>query len=171
MARMEAVAQLNAAGIPCGILVAPLMPGINDSPEQVERILTLAAEAGATGIGGIALHLRGEVKQIFMDFLREHRPELVPRYEELYRRGAYAPPAERRRLQQLVRRDELRGGTWPRDLRGVAKAKVRGAVTEPIGAGAAGTVRLTDARRRAAEERAAVAAERERERAAQQTLF
>ena len=96
-ARMEAVAALNEAGIPCGILVAPLMPGINDSPEQVERILTLAAEAGATGIGGIALHLRGEVKEIFMDWLRSYRPDLVPRYEELYRRGAYAPPAERKR--------------------------------------------------------------------------
>ena len=125
-ARMEAVAELNAAGIPCGILVAPLMPGINDAPEQVERILTMAAEAGATGIGGIALHLRGEVKQLFMDFLRDYRPDLVPRYEELYRRGAYAAPAERRRLEALVRRDELRGGTWPRDLRGVAKAKGRG---------------------------------------------
>src|SRR3712207_3664929 len=65
-ARMEAVRALNEAGIPCGILVAPLMPGINDAPEQVERILTMAAEAGATGIGGIALHLRGGGKQLFM---------------------------------------------------------------------------------------------------------
>src|SRR3712207_9413729 len=48
-ARMEAVAELNRQGIPCGILVAPLMPGINDSPEQVEEILTLAAEAGEIG--------------------------------------------------------------------------------------------------------------------------
>ena len=135
-ARMEAVAELNAAGIPCGILVAPLMPGINDAPEQVERILKMAAEAGATGIGGIALHLRGEVKQLFMDFLREYRPDLVPRYEELYRRGAYAPPAERRRLAALIRRDELRGGTWPRDLRGVETSERRRGLetVEPVAA-------------------------------------
>src|SRR5882724_13543714 len=58
-ARLEAVAELNRAGIPTGVLIAPLMPGINDAPEQVERILELATEAGATHIGGIALHLRG----------------------------------------------------------------------------------------------------------------
>ena len=46
-ARIEAVAELNRAGIPCGILIAPLMPGINDAPEQVERIIALAEEAGA----------------------------------------------------------------------------------------------------------------------------
>ncbi len=96
--RIEAVAELNRAGIPCGVLVAPLMPGINDSPEQVERILELCAEAGAVSIGGICLHLRGEVRQVFMDWLRSYRPDLVPRYEELYARGAYAPKAERERI-------------------------------------------------------------------------
>jgi DNA repair photolyase len=101
--RLEAVAELNRAGIPTGVLVAPLMPGINDAPEQVDPILELAAEAGAKSIGGIALHLRGEVRGIFFDWLRSQRPDLVPRYEALYRRGAYAPTEERRRLQNLVR--------------------------------------------------------------------
>jgi DNA repair photolyase len=101
-ARLEAVAELNRAGIPTGILIAPLMPGINDAPGQVERILELASEAGAVNIGGIALHLRGEVRDIFFDWLRTHRPDLVPRYERIYSRGAYAAPAERRRLQDLV---------------------------------------------------------------------
>ena len=86
-ARLEAVAELNRAGIPTGVLIAPLMPGINDAPAQVEEIVELATEAGATHIGGIALHLRGEVREIFFDWLRAHRPDLVPRYEELYRRG------------------------------------------------------------------------------------
>jgi DNA repair photolyase len=119
-ARMEAVAELNRQGIPCGILVAPLMPGINDAPEQVEEILTLAAEAGATGIGGIALHLRGDVKQLFFDWLESYRPDLLPRYRELYARGAYAPKAERERLMNLVAENKRRAGTWPKDLRGVA---------------------------------------------------
>src|SRR5687768_15483554 len=100
--RLEAVAELNRAGIPCGILIAPLMPGINDSPEQVEPLLELASEAGAVHVGGIALHLRGEVRNIFFDWLQAHRPDLIPRYEQLYARGAYAPPAERKRLSQLV---------------------------------------------------------------------
>jgi DNA repair photolyase len=101
-ARMEAVAELNRAGIPTGILVAPLMPGINDDPGQVERILEAAGEAGAVGVSGIALHLRGEVRGIFMDWLRSYRPDLVERYEGLYRRGAYAPKDEQDRLRRLL---------------------------------------------------------------------
>jgi DNA repair photolyase len=105
-ARLEAVAELNRSGIPTGVLVAPLMPGINDSPRQIEPLLERAEAAGATSIGGVALHLRGEVRDVFMDWLATKRPDLVPRYKELYRRGAYAPPKERERLAQLVRRDE-----------------------------------------------------------------
>jgi DNA repair photolyase len=101
-ARMEAVAELARAGIRTGVLIAPLMPGINDQPEQVERILQGAAEAGASYVTGIALHLRGDVRQVFFDWLRGYRPELVGRYEKLYRRGAYAPEAERERLTALV---------------------------------------------------------------------
>ena len=78
------------------------MPGVNDQPEQVERILELAAENGAVGASGIALHLRGEVREIFFDWLRSQRPDLLERYERLYRRGAYAPNSERRRLAELV---------------------------------------------------------------------
>jgi DNA repair photolyase len=101
--RIEAVAELNRAGIPTGVLIAPLMPGINDTPAQVEEILELCGEAGAVSIGGICLHLRGEVREVFMDWLRSYRPDLVPRYEALYARGAYAPQAERKRLSRLVR--------------------------------------------------------------------
>src|SRR4051812_41128592 len=53
--RLEAVAELNRAGIPCGILVAPLIPGVNDDPAQIEEIVELATAAGATHIGGIPL--------------------------------------------------------------------------------------------------------------------
>ena len=63
-----------------------------------------AAEAGATGVSGIGLHLRGEVRGIFMDWLRSYRPDLVERYEELYARGAYLPRVEQERIGALVRR-------------------------------------------------------------------
>jgi DNA repair photolyase len=117
-ARMEAVAELNRNGIPTGILVAPLMPGINDDPQQVETILTAAAEAGATGIGGIGLHLRGEVRGIFLEWLRSYRPDLVEHYEELYASGAYLPKDEQQRLDGLLRRPQApRMGV--RRLRGV----------------------------------------------------
>jgi DNA repair photolyase len=102
-ARLEAVAELNRAGIRTGVLVAPLMPGINDAPEQVAKILEMASEAGAAYITGIALHLRGEVRGLFFDWLRTNRPDLVERYKRLYQRGAYAHPDERRRLSELVK--------------------------------------------------------------------
>jgi DNA repair photolyase len=111
-ARLEAVAELNRAGIPTGVLVAPLMPGINDSPHQVEPLLQAADEAGATSVAGIALHLRGEVRGVFMDWMRAKRPDLVPRYEQLYRKGAYAPQPERERLARLVRRGGSPGRFW-----------------------------------------------------------
>jgi DNA repair photolyase len=100
--RIEAVAELKEAGIPVGVLVAPLMPGINDSPQQVERILELCAQAGADSVGGIGLHLKGEVREIFLDWLRSQRPDLVDRYEELYARGAFLPGSERTRINRML---------------------------------------------------------------------
>jgi len=102
-ARLEAVAELNRAGIRTGVLVAPLMPGINDDPKQVEKILEMATEAGAAYVTGIALHLRGEVRGLFLEWLAEHRSDLVERYRALYRKGAYMPSQERRRLAELVK--------------------------------------------------------------------
>jgi DNA repair photolyase len=101
-ARLEAVAELNRAGIPTGILIAPLIPGINDAPEQIEEIIALATEAGAVSIGGQTLFLRGSVRGIFFDWLRSYRPDLVPRYERLYARGAYVPDRERRAIERAA---------------------------------------------------------------------
>jgi DNA repair photolyase len=114
--RIEAVAELKRAGIRTGVLIAPLIPGVNDSPQQVEPLLELLDEAGADSIGGVALHLRGEVRDIWFDWLRDRRPDLLPRYEELYERGAYMRKEEAERLSAMVRRPG-RGG--PR--RGIVK--------------------------------------------------
>jgi DNA repair photolyase len=109
-ARLEAVAELNRAGIPTGVLIAPLMPGINDAPEQVDPLLQAAEDAGATSIGTVALHLRSGVKEVFMGWLRSQRPDLLERYERLYRKGAYAPAEERERLSALARGRRRTGG-------------------------------------------------------------
>jgi DNA repair photolyase len=101
-ARLEAVAKLNAAGIPTGILIAPLLPGINDAPEQVEEIVALAKEAGAVSIGGQTLFLHGAVRDIYFGWLRSYRPDLVPRYERLYARGGRVPVRERRAIERAA---------------------------------------------------------------------
>jgi len=114
--RLEAVAELNRAGVPCGVLIGPLIPGVNDAPEQVNEILEIAGEAGATSVTGIPLHLRGEVREIWFDWLRQYRPDLIPRYEQLYRRGAYVTGAEKKRLAALTAgaRTRRAGPRWRR---------------------------------------------------------
>jgi DNA repair photolyase len=115
--RIEAVAELNRAGIATGVLIAPLIPGVNDDPRQVEEILELVGEAGAGTVGAVGLHLRGEVREIWFDWLRQYRPDLIPRYEELYARGAYLSRAEQERVSRMAKRGKGVGGT-----RGVRKA-------------------------------------------------
>jgi DNA repair photolyase len=102
-ARLEAVAELTRNGIRTGVLVAPLMPGVNDAPEQVEPILEMAAEVGAAYVTGIALHLRGEVKDLFFQWLRDNRPDLIPRYKQLFGPGAYMRSEEQGRLSAMVK--------------------------------------------------------------------
>jgi DNA repair photolyase len=103
-ARLDAVAELRRRGIDSGVLIAPLMPGINDDPEQVRPIVDRAKEAGATFLGGVALHLRDEVKDVFFAWLQAKRPDLLPRYEQLYKgRRAYLPAPERTKLTSRVR--------------------------------------------------------------------
>jgi DNA repair photolyase len=101
--RIEAVAELARAGIPVGVLIAPLIPGVNDAPGQIEELAGLVGEAGAESIAGIGMHLRGEVRDIWFDWLRQYRPDLLPRYEELYRKGAYMPSEEREKLAKRAR--------------------------------------------------------------------
>jgi DNA repair photolyase len=102
-ARLEAVRALTRAGVPTSVLVAPLMPGINDDPRAVREIVERARAAGARNVTPVALHLRSGVRDVFMDWLGESRPDLLGTYAALYERGAYLPAAERRRLNELVR--------------------------------------------------------------------
>ena len=88
--RLEAVARLNGAGVPCGVMVAPVLPGISDRPEQLQAVVTAAVDAGATHVSPILLHLRPKVKEVYLSWLRDNYPELLARYEALYDKSAYA---------------------------------------------------------------------------------
>jgi DNA repair photolyase len=115
--RIEAVARLNDAGIPCGVLMAPILPGISDRPEQLREVMEAAFDAGATHVSPILLHLRPKVREVYMEWLADNYPDLVDSHEAMYR-GAYAAPAERKALAAAVARigDEL-GGPRPRKRR------------------------------------------------------
>lgn len=102
-ARLDAVAELRRRGIDSGVLIAPLMPGINDDPEQVRPIVERARKAGATFLGGVALHLRDEVKDVFFAWLEAKRPELLAKYEALYANRAQMLPAQRNHTTRALR--------------------------------------------------------------------
>jgi DNA repair photolyase len=70
--RLQAIRQLTAAGIPVTVLVAPIIPGINDS--EIEAILAAAKAAGATEAGYVMLRLPLEVRDIFREWLLDHAP-------------------------------------------------------------------------------------------------
>lgn len=70
--RLEALKRLSEAGIPCGVLFAPVIPFVNDN--DLEAVLAAAAEAGACMAGYVVLRLPLEVKTLFRDWLARHYP-------------------------------------------------------------------------------------------------
>jgi DNA repair photolyase len=134
--RMETVAALNDAGIPAGVMVAPIIPGLSDGREQLDRVVRAAIDAGASHITPITLHLRPGVREVFLPWLEREHPELADRYQRLYRRS-YAPEAERRRISRLVHDlvDAKGGVRAPRPPRG----RERSAATRRATAGTAAT--------------------------------
>ena len=119
--RLEAVTRLSDAGIPCGVLVAPILPGITDRPEQLREVVEASIDAGATHVSPILLHLRPYVKEVYMEWLEENYPDLVPRYEAMYRKSAYASTNEKAGLgQEVAAIIDAYGGLRPR----VPRAKI-----------------------------------------------
>jgi DNA repair photolyase len=82
--RLAAVKSLAEAGVPVGIFLMPVMPWINDAPEDLELLGGLASEAGAGYLVSQVLFLRQSAKKRFFPFLGEEFPELLPLYRRLY---------------------------------------------------------------------------------------
>lgn len=100
--RVEAVRTLNDAGIPCSVLLAPLLPGLSDGDDQVSAVARACAEAGAVSVTPIALHLRPKVREHYLTWLGRVRPDLVALHERRFGRRAYQPEVEHRRLREVV---------------------------------------------------------------------
>jgi DNA repair photolyase len=100
--RVEAVRRLTEAGVECGVLIAPILPGLSDREDQVQAVANACLEAGAASVAAIPLHLRTGVREHFLGWLGEERPDLVRLYEERFRNRAYQPDKEQARLGALV---------------------------------------------------------------------
>jgi DNA repair photolyase len=94
---------LADAGIPVNVALAPILPRITDDPASIDAVVRAAREAGAAKIWHNALYLHEVTRDAFFSYLREHRPELIADYAQLYR-GKYAPKAVADDLSLRVKR-------------------------------------------------------------------
>jgi DNA repair photolyase len=115
--RLEAVRRLVDAGVKAGVGMAPILPGISDSPAQLEAVVRAAREAGATNIWANVLYLKPGTREHFLEALASDWPEELDRYERLYASRAYLPKAEVEPVRTLVA--ELRKRHGIRDRRRV----------------------------------------------------
>jgi DNA repair photolyase len=82
-ARLRTLRELSAAGIPTNVMVAPIIPGLNDS--EIPAVLTAAREAGAQWAGYVLLKLPTTVEDVFRDWLRRAYPDRAEKVESLIR--------------------------------------------------------------------------------------
>ncbi|HYX85275.1 MAG TPA: radical SAM protein [Gaiellales bacterium] len=108
--RLDAVRRLNDAGIPCGVLIAPVLPGLSDAREHLEDVVAGCIAAGAVSVSPILLHLRPGVREVFMPWLTGYRADLLPLYRRLYP-GSYATAAGARLAQVVAELVRSHGGT------------------------------------------------------------
>jgi DNA repair photolyase len=111
--RLRAIKELVAAGIDARVGMAPILPGISDSPEQLAAVVREAREAGATGIWANVLFLRRGTREHFLDALAQDWPEQLPLYEQLYANGRAYLPSEvtapvRKQVAELARKHGVR---------------------------------------------------------------
>lgn len=91
-ARLELIKAVTDAGLPCTVMVAPVIPYLTDSTSHLDGLFGAIAEAGATSVTAFPMHLRGSTRGWFLTWLAEEHPALVKRYRMLYGRGAYVAP-------------------------------------------------------------------------------
>jgi DNA repair photolyase len=101
--RFQAVTKLREAGLTAGILCSPLLPGITDTAEALDRMATRAAYARASFFAASPLFLKQCSRPTYLSFVREHFPNLLPLYEEHFRTTDFAPQPYRERMATLVR--------------------------------------------------------------------
>jgi DNA repair photolyase len=102
--RLDIVRHLTDAGIRTGVLMAPVLPFLTDSDEQLDATVAAIAASGAAYVAPIVLHLRPGAREWWQSWLHRERPDLAPRYAELYGTRSYAPNAYQQHVTETVRR-------------------------------------------------------------------
>lgn len=102
--RLEAVRKLTDDGVNAGVICAPVVPGITDSPRDLEMLVKATAEVGGKYIYANPLFLKPCSAAIFLPFLEKQFPHLVESYRERFQSKAFLPQAYRKRISQLIAR-------------------------------------------------------------------
>jgi DNA repair photolyase len=102
--RLDAVRTLAQAGLRVGISCSPVVPGITDSPNDLEALLQAASDSGAEYVFANPLFLKPCSAAVFLPFLQENFPHLVENYRQRYQDRAFLPAAYGKRLSQLIGR-------------------------------------------------------------------
>ena len=100
--RMEAMRKLNESGIEAGVICAPVLPGITDSPKDLDSLVRATVEAGGKYIYANSLFLKPCSAAIFMPFLEENFPHLVSTYKERFGTKSFLSGTYRKRLSSLM---------------------------------------------------------------------
>jgi DNA repair photolyase len=101
-ARLDLIRAVRAAGLPCGVMVAPVLPWLTDSRDHLRRLLDAVAEAGATGVTVVPLHLKPGTREWYLQWLERDHPHAVAGYGRVFSRGTYALEAYRQWLWDRV---------------------------------------------------------------------
>ena len=128
--RLKAVRQLVDAGIDCGVLMAPIVPGFSTQPAKIEATIKAIADSGATSIGAMVMHMDGGTKDHFMAILQREYPELVPMYESLYA-ARYVKKDYEKRVQEVVSLMRQRYGVGDRRTKTSKNRLEPGATEDP----------------------------------------
>ncbi len=120
--RLDAVRQLNAAGITVGVSCCPVLPGITDSPSDLEAVVSAAAAAGARHIFANPLFLKPCSAAVFLPFIEQQFPKLVESYRQRYQDRSFLPPSYGKRIAQLIARLREKYGIRRADPRGTTYA-------------------------------------------------
>jgi DNA repair photolyase len=102
--RLEAVQKLNEAGIAAGVICAPVLPGITDSPRDLEALVRATAQAGGKYVSANPLFLKPCSAAVFLPFLEKEFPQLVESYQKRFKDRAFLPESYRKPLSQLMKR-------------------------------------------------------------------
>ena len=102
--RLDAVRALNEAGLRVGVSCSPVLPGITDSPADLEALVRTAAEAGAHHVFANPLFLKPCSAANFLPFLEQNFPSLAENYRQRYQGRSFLPEAYAKRLSQLIHR-------------------------------------------------------------------